>query len=308
MGIQPAELSFLVTLAQSTSLSAAARELSITPAAVSKRLALIETRLGMSLLTRTARRMQLTPEGRVIFERAQKILRELSELNQMIDLSRNAPSGLLRVQATLGFGRMVVAPAISSFVQRYRDVDIRLTLSESAPSLADDRFDLSIQFGPPPDSRVLARRLAGHERILCASPSYLARKNEPEHPVELQHHACIDLRQGSEPGGVWRLQHKEGGRDAQQAVRIKPSLVTNDGESAVDWALAGHGIVMRAQWDVARYIRSGRLVRVLPEWQTPHADIYAVYLPQHHDLPRVRLFLEHLSEHIAAHRPEMNWR
>lgn len=208
MGLQPAELSFYVTLAQASSLSAAARELGITPAAVSKRLTQIETRLGLALVARTARRMHLTSEGSIILERARKILLELSDLNQLLEQSRQAPTGLLRVHATLGFGRMVIAPAISSFVRLYQDINIRLTLSESPPVLEKERFDISVQFGPPPDSRMRARRLASHERILCASPTYLARRSEPKQPSDLQQHACIDLRQGDEPGHVWRLFHR----------------------------------------------------------------------------------------------------
>ncbi|MFM2053467.1 MAG: hypothetical protein RL456_1504, partial [Pseudomonadota bacterium] len=143
-GIQPAELGFLVALAGSASLSAAARDLGLSKAAVSKRLALIEARCGVVLLNRTTRRMSLTPEGEVVVERARRILGELDELDQILSRSRQLPRGLLRVNATLGFGRSHVAPVISRFVRRHPEVDVQLQLSVNPPPLTDDAFDVCI--------------------------------------------------------------------------------------------------------------------------------------------------------------------
>jgi DNA-binding transcriptional LysR family regulator len=295
-GFQPAELSFIVNLANCGSLSAAARELGITTPAVSKRLASIEARVGVPLVNRTTRRMSMTPEGDVLLEHARRILAEIADLDQLLAASKGVPKGQLRVNATLGFGRLHIAPAISKYVLRYPEVDVQLQLSVDPPPLTDDQFDVCIRFGAPADTRVIARRLAANRRLLCASPKYIAQHGEPKNPGELGRHNCISIRQGDEAYGLWRL---SSGRDAKhhgEAVKVRGNLTTNDGEIAVNWALDGHGILMRAEWDVERYLRSGRLVQVLPDYQTPDADIYAVY-PQRHQLSaRIRTFVEFLSE------------
>mgnify|MGYP003877629383 CR=1 FL=1 len=145
------------------------------------------------------------------------------------------------------------------------------------------------------DSRVVARRLAGNRRLLCASPAYLARRGVPKSPADLARHNCIGIRQGDEAYGVWRLTTGRGASERTVAVKIRGNLTTNDGEIAVNWALDGHGILMRAEWDIARYLRSGRLVQVLANYRTPEADIYAVY-PQRHQLSaRVRAFVDFMA-------------
>jgi DNA-binding transcriptional LysR family regulator len=298
-GLQPAELAFMVTLATSGSLSGAARELGITTSAVSKRLALLEGRIGVPLVNRTTRRMSLTPEGEVLLEHAQRILQELSDLEQMLTKSKGTPKGQLRVNATLGFGRLHIAPAISQYVLRYPEVDVQLQLSVDPPPLADDQFDVCIRFGAPADTRGIARRLAANRRLLCAAPRYLAQHGEPKTPVELGRHNCIAIRQGDEAYGVWRLL---AGRDADRdaaTVKVRGNLTTNDGEIAVNWALDGHGILMRAEWDIERYLQSGRLVQVLPGYRTPDADIYAVYPHRHQLSARIRTFVDFLVERFT---------
>lgn len=302
-GFQAAELGFIVTLAQSASLSSAARELGITTSAVSKRLSLIEARLGVALVNRTTRRMSMTPEGEVLLEHARRILAEIAELDQLLGNARAVPKGQLRVNATLGFGRLHIAPAISQYVLQYPEVDVQLQLSVDPPPLTDDQFDVCIRFGAPSDTRVIARRLAPNRRLLCAAPAYLAAHGAPATPDDLRRHNCISIRQGDEAYGLWRLAGGKGdGREAQkaaQAVKVRGNLTTNDGEIAVNWALDGHGILMRAQWDIDRYLQSGRLVQVLPGYRTPDADIYAVY-PQRHQLSaRVRTFVDFLADSFA---------
>ncbi|WBS00466.1 LysR family transcriptional regulator [Pseudoduganella sp. SL102] len=300
VNLQPAELSFVVTLATIGSLSGAARELGITTSAVSKRLALLEGRIGVPLVNRTTRRMSLTAEGEVLYEHAQRILQELADLEQMLTKSKGTPKGQLRVNATLGFGRLHIAPAISQYVLRYPEVDVQLQLSVDPPPLADDQFDVCIRFGAPADTRVIARRLAANRRLLCAAPKYLARHGEPKTPADLARHNCIAIRQGDEAYGVWRLHAgKEGERDAV-AVKVRGNLTTNDGEIAVNWALDGHGILMRAGWDIERYLESGRLVQVLPGYRTPDADIHAVYPHRHQLSARIRTFVDFLVERFAA--------
>ncbi len=298
-GIQAAELGFLVALAGSASLSAAARELGLSKAAVSKRLAQIEARCGVVLVSRTTRRMSLTPEGEAVVERARRILGEIEELDRLLTRSRALPKGLLRVNATLGFGRSHVGPLISRFVRKHPEVEVQLQLSVNPPPLTEDAFDVCIRFGEPPDARVIARRLAPNRRLLCAAPAYLARHGHPATPAELAGHSCIGIRQGDEAYGSWRLSTGKGSRRRTETVRTRGPLATNDGEIAVNWALDGHGILMRAEWDIARYLRSGRLVPVLPQWETPEADVYAVW-PQRLQLStRVRAFVDFAAESLV---------
>lgn len=295
--IPPADLPFFSTLAAAGSLSAAARELGITTPAVSKRLALMESRLGLALVTRTTRRMGLTPEGELYLQHARRILSEVDELAELLGVSQAAPQGLLRVNATLGFGRTHIAPLISRFVRKHPQVEVQLQLSVDPPALTDDAFDVCIRFGAPPDTRVIARRLAANRRLLCAAPAYLARHGEPRAPEDLARHNCIGIRQG-ETYGLWRLAAGRGER-RPQAVRVRGNLTTNDGEIAVKWALDGHGILMRAEWDIARYLKSGRLVQVLPQYRTPDADVYAV-VPQRHALSaRVRAFVDLVQQALG---------
>lgn len=296
--IQPAEFGFFATLAGSASLSAAAREMGITTAAVSKRLNQMETRIGVSLINRTTRRMSLTSEGEVFLEHARRILGDIDDLDQLLTQSTGTPKGRLRVNATLGFGRMHVAPVISRFVARHPEVDVQLQLSASPPALTSDEFDVCIRFGDPPDARVLATRLAPNRRLLCASPKYLARRGPPKVPHDLMQHNCIEIRQGDEAYGVWRLASRKRGKLRSEAVKVRGNLATNDGEIAVNWALDGHGIVMRAEWDIERYLASGRLVQVLSQYHTPDADIYAVYR-RHQLSARVRAFVDFISAAFA---------
>jgi DNA-binding transcriptional LysR family regulator len=297
--VQPADLGFFSALAAASSLGAAARELGVTTAAVSKRLAQMEARLGMPLIVRTTRRMSLTPEGELFLEHARRILGEIEEMEELLGVSLESPKGLLRVNATLGFGRSHVAPAISRFVRKHPQVQVQLQLSVNPPPVSDDSWDVCIRFGEPPDARVVARHLAGNRRLLCASPAYLARHGTPKVPRDLAHHNCIGIRQGDEAYGVWRLSTGRGRHADVQSVKIKGNLTTNDGEIAVSWALDGHGILMRAEWDIDRYLRSGRLVPVLPHYDTPDADIHAVYPQRHQRSARVRAFVDFLTTVFA---------
>ncbi len=294
--IQPADLGFFSVLAGTGSLSAAAREMGITTAAVSRHLAQMEKRLGLALVNRTTRRMSLTPDGEVYLLHARRILGEIQDLGELLGQSKSSPQGLLRVNATLGFGRSQIAPLISQFARLHPQVDVQLQLSVSPPALSDDAFDVCIRFGAPPDSRAIGRRLAPNRRLLCAAPAYLQQHDIPKVPGDLVKHNCIGIRQGEEAYGVWRLTHGSGRQAHTESVKIRGNLTTNDGEIAVNWALDGHGILMRAEWDVSRYLQSGRLVQVLPGHVTPDADIYAVYPQRHQTAARVRVFIDFLAQ------------
>ena len=294
------DLAFFSVVARQDSLAAAAAELGVTPPAVSRRLAALEARLGVRLLNRTTRRQSLTPEGERYLDEGVRILRDIEGLERSLSASREEPRGLLRVNATLGFGRCHLAPAIADFALRYPEVEVILQLTDRPLDLTATATDVGIRFGPPPDTRVLARRIAANRRLLCASPAYLAASGEPADPQALLRHRCIVIRENTRAYNSWEL--TDGERNT--TVKVRGGLSSNHGEVAVSWALAGHGIVLRSEWDVAPFLRSGELRRVLAPWAGAVADIHAVY-PQRHLLSaKVKVFVDFLAERFAAYRPE----
>ncbi|SEL07922.1 DNA-binding transcriptional regulator, LysR family [Pseudoxanthomonas sp. GM95] len=301
--VQPTDLSFFSVLAAAGSLSAAARELGLTPAAVSKHLSAMEQRAGVTLVNRTTRSMTLSPEGELYLEHARRILEDIDALSELIGSSKKEPKGLLRVNATLGFGRSFVGPAISRFVEKHPQLSVQLQLSVTPPPVTDDSFDVCIRFGEPPDSRIVARRLAPNRRLLCAAPAYLKRRGHPRTPGDLARHSCIGIRQGDEAYGVWHLSTGRGSARKTRSVRINGGLATNDGEIAVKWALDGHGILMRAEWDIRQYLENGALVQVLPEYDTPNADIFAVYSQRRQLSNRIRTFVDFIAQDLKSSQP-----
>ncbi len=296
--LQAGDLGFFASLAMAGSLSAAAREMGITTAAVSKHLSQMESRLGVPLITRTTRRMSLTVEGDFLLRHARSILAEMADLEQQLGASRSKPSGLLRVNSTLGFGRSHVGPLISRFTQQYPQVDVQLQLSVDPPALTEDAFDVCIRFGPPPDTRVISRKIANNQRLLCAAPSYIARHGEPISPADLVRHNFISIRQGGEAYGVIKLSRGRSGKT--ETIKTRGNLTTNDGSIAVQWALDGHGILMRAEWDIRTYLAQGQLVQILPQFRTPDADIYAVYPAQHKSAARVKAFVDFIVQAFSS--------
>lgn len=291
------ELGFFCLLVKQGSLAATARELNLTPPAVSRRLSALEERLGVRLLNRTTRRISLTSEGEVYFENAQRILSDIDDMERRVSSSRAAPKGLLRVNAPLGFGRSYIGPAISAFTRTYPDVEVQLHLTDRPVSLPDEAIDVSIRFGDLPDSRLIAKKIAANRRLLVASPAYLRAAGQPAYPHDLTQHQCIVLRQNEAAYGNWRLSRGK----QTDTVKVHGKLSTNDGEVALNWALEGRGILMRAEWDVAKYLRSGRLVQVLADYETPSADVYAVYLERLNLSAKVAYFVDHLRDYLSHH-------
>jgi LysR family transcriptional activator of dmlA len=295
--ISPADLGFFIALANAGSLSAAAREQGISTAAVSRHLGLMESRLGIPLVNRTTRRMGLTPEGEVYLDYARKIMGDIEGLETHLLGATAAPQGLLRVNATLGFGRSHIAPLISQFTRLHPKVDVQLQLSVNPPPSGDDAFDICFRFGNPPDSRSIARFIAANQRVVVASPAYLKKFGIPKTPSELVKHNCIGIRQGDEAYGLWRFTTAKGKAKEQQteSVKIRGNLTTNDGGVALNWALDGHGVLLRAQWDVEKYVQSGKLVQLLPNYNSPDADIYAIYAERHRTSVRVKALIDFVA-------------
>jgi DNA-binding transcriptional LysR family regulator len=304
--IDPSELAFFVQIVKEGSLSGAARELGVTPASVSKRLTKLEQELGVLLLNRTTRRLSVTDAGELYYANAVRILGELEELERQLSQDRAAPKGLLRVNAPLGFGRTYITPIVSNFVKRYPDVELQLQLSDHPLSLIDESFDIGIRFGEVPDARVVATKIAANRRLVCAAPSYLKQHGVPKAPNDLARFNCIVLRQNDAAYGTWRFTK---GRQTE-TVKVRGTLSSNDGEVALNWALDGHGLLLRAEWDIAKYIRSGRLQIVLEDYATPPADIHAIYPEKHKLSPKVKVFVEFLAASFqgpAGSKPASAW-
>ena len=299
------DLAFFSMLVKQGSLAATAQQLGVTPPAVSKRLAAIERRLGVRLLQRTTRRIGLTPEGETYLVEGARVLQELEALERTVTGSRAVPKGLLRVCATLGFGRRHIAPALSKFARRYPDVEVQLQLTDRPVNIVDQGFDLQIRFGELPDARLTARLLAHNQRVLGASPAYLKRAGEPASPKDLGRHACLFIRESDETFGSWHL--RQGGK--AETVKVRGPLASNDGECVLGWALDGHGILMRSIWEAAPMLRSGKLRLVLPEWSLPSAEVYAVFPSRSHLSAKTRALVDFLVEAFESHRidDDGNW-
>jgi LysR family transcriptional activator of dmlA len=246
-------LQFFVLLARHGNLTAAARELDLTPPAATKRLAQLEARLGVRLVNRTTRSVSLTAEGETYLHHATRILAEVREMEDAVSSSRSMPRGLLRVNATLGFGRTTIAPLVSEFAKRHPHVEVQLDVTDRPIDLVDSGVDLAIRFGSLPDKRLNARRVMSNRRFLCASPRYLEQHGTPATLADLSDHQCIVHRQNDDAYGIWRLVHK----GHPEVVKVQGMLSSNDGDIVLGWALDGHGILVRSEWDLAKYLESG---------------------------------------------------
>lgn len=289
------ELEFFSILISAGSLSAAAGELNLTPPAVSKRLAQLEARLGVRLLNRSTRHFNITPEGEIYLNRCRQIIQDIHEMEQEVLSLRSEPKGLLRINTTPGFGRNYIARAISAFLKQYPGMEVQLMLDSNQPDPASGDFDIGIRFGLPPDSNIVARKIMTNRRFVCASPIYLRDHPKPLIPADLAKHNCIVLKQDESASGIWRFKNGE----ISETVKVHGTLSSNDGEVAVNWALEGHGVLIRAEWDVNKYIQSGRLVRLLEEYELPAADIYVVYPERRYLSAKVRVFIDFLANNYS---------
>jgi LysR family transcriptional activator of dmlA len=286
------DLSLFALVVRHRNLAAAARELGVTPSAISKRLAQLERRLGVRLVNRTTRRVGLTAEGEIYLANGSRILEDLTELEQLVTRSKAEPTGLLRMNASFGFGRARIAPAISQFVSRYPAIKIQLQLTERPISLQEEGFDLGIRFGQVPDARINARLLLRNRRVVCASPDYVDRYGVPAAPNELTRHSCIVLRENESAYGAW---HFTRGKKAE-TVKVDGQLSSNDGSVVLQWALEGRGIAVRSEWEISHHLTAGTLVPLLADWALPNADIHAIYLERHRLSAKLRTFMDFLAD------------
>jgi len=289
------DLDFFISLCRAGSISNAARELDISPAAVSKRLSNLEKRTKIQLFNRSTRSMHLTAEGQIYQDYAEQALAYIREMEERLSQRDGEVRGLLKINAPLGFGRKYMTTVISEFLKHYPKVETKLHLSDHPINLAEQSYDIGIRFGELPDSSLHAKKIATHRRVVCASPHYIEQRGQPKTPEELATHNCITLQQNNDSWSVWKFYKNE----KSYSVRVSGNLSANDGESVTKWALEGQGITIRAEWDVGGYLSEGSLIPLLTDYDLPNADIHVVY--QHYNtLPsRIRVFVEYLNTFMS---------
>ena len=276
-------------------MSAAARELGVSAAVVSRKLGALEARLGVRLLNRTTRRIALTDEGARYHEACVRILAEIEEADAEAGARRVEPQGVLKVALPASFGHKHIAPLIPKFAERYPRVHLALSLSDRTVNLVDEGFDLAVRIADLRDSSLAARKLAPNRRVVCASPEYLRRRGAPATPQDLARHNCLTT---TEFQMNWDYKDPDGNPGS---VRVSGHYACDNWEVLRDWAVAGLGIALKSTWDVRRDLESGSLVPLLPGY-TFGADvaIYAVY-PHRRYLPaKTRAFIDFLAESLGA--------
>ena len=289
-----------VATARAGTMSAAARQLDISVALVSKRIARLEAHLGTRLFHRTTRRLTLSDPGREYLERARRILAEIDDAESALAGMQSEPRGELRLSASVSFGRKHVVPFVAQFLQRYPKLRMHLELADNYVDVVESGLDLAIRIGTLADSSLMARRLARNRRVICATPAYLEQYGVPQTPEELRQHNCLVLHYPGSSLTEWPFQYADGLR----SMRIDGNLDTNNGEGLYQAVLEGIGLSMQSTWNVSEELRRGELREVLKDYTAPDVSIQAVYPPTRHVSPKVRVFIDALIERIG---PEPYW-
>jgi LysR family transcriptional activator of dmlA len=294
------DLNLFCAVVRRQGFAAAALELGVSNALVSKRIAILEATLQVRLLHRTTRRVSLTEHGSAVHQWTQRILEDVSQLEEAVSAKGSAPHGVLRLCTSSGFGRNWIAPAMSLLARQYPQLVIQLELLDRPVDLIAEGFHLDIRIGQVQETHLIARSIATNARVLCASPAYLESHGLPQRLEELTGHKCIVIRERDQDFGRWKLD----GPDGPEIVRVGGPLSTNNGELVHQWAIDGHGIILRSMWDVGQSIADGRLVRVLPAY-SQEANVWAIYPTRLSLSANVRVCVQYLEEWLA--RPHASW-
>jgi DNA-binding transcriptional LysR family regulator len=294
-----AEMSVFSRVVATGSLSAAARELGLSPAMVSRRISALEARLGVRLINRTTRSLRLTDEGASYYDTCTRLLAEIEEADEAVSAGRVEPQGTLKVALPASFGNRHITPLVPRFAALYPRVQLALSLSDRSVNLIEEGFDLAIRIAHLEDSSLAARKLAPNRRIVCASPDYLKRHGTPRTPQDLAGHNCLTTRDFI---STWEYKGPDG---AAGTVRVAGKYVCDNWEVLREWALAGLGVALKSTWDVRRHLEDGSLVSLCPGYSfDADVAIYAVY-PHRRFLPaKTRVFIEFLAESFG---PEPYW-
>ncbi len=269
-------------------MSAAGREMGLSPAVVSKRISLLEDRLGARLFQRTTRQLTLTETGEGYYKRVVDILSLVEEAEDYVSRRNTSPRGILKVTAPTSFSRLHIAPYLPGFFEKYPEIELDMHLTDNMVDIIGEGFDLAIRIGELEDSSLVARKLAPDDRVICASQSYLEQMGVPVTLADLDDHNCLSA--GAQDH--WRLEGPEG----QFQHRLRGCLRSNSAEFVLEALLAGLGVGLRGTWEVGAEIKSGNLKVILPQYRgSSNVAIYAVY-PCREFLPeKVNALIEYLS-------------
>jgi DNA-binding transcriptional LysR family regulator len=279
------------SVVENDSLAGAARSLNISPSVVSKQLSALEDRLGVRLLNRTTRRVNVTEVGTAYYDRCKRIIADVDEAEIAVSRTHSAPRGLLRITAPSTFAHRHVTPHLPRFIDRYPEVEVQVQVNDRIVDLVDDGIDLAIRIAQLKDSSLIARRLAPNHRSIVATPDYLKIWGIPERPEDLLGHALITWPPGN-PINDWHFLVD----DKEQMIRTKGSIAMNNGDSILSTVLAGGGLAMMNAFMTGEYVQDGRLLPVLDEYVREDVPIYAVYPSSRHLSPKVRAFVDFLVE------------
>ena len=296
MADEISDLRLFLRMVAAGSLSETARRLNSSTPAMSRRLSAMENRLGARLIDRSTRRFTLTEEGAVLHERGVLILAEIDQLEAEVGARTQAPRGRLRVGAPMEIGRRRIAPLGGAFSRLYPDVTVELMLDDSRADVIGDDLDLSIHVDQPMDSDIITRLVLPSRHAICASPDYLARRGCPETPADLLRHDCVLLLRGHQVLDRWTF--VENGKPLE--IRVRGALLTSSAEVMHEWVLAGHGVGLKAFWDVEDDLAEGRLVEVLAPFTDSKINLYLIYPTRRHLPNRVRVFIDFVVGGLTA--------
>ncbi|HCX87306.1 MAG TPA: LysR family transcriptional regulator, partial [Gammaproteobacteria bacterium] len=278
------DLLLFVRVAELRSLTAAGRDLRLTPAVVSSRLIRLEKKLGMRLLNRTTRQVDLTPDGHHFLQHSLNILEAVDQAQSAIALGRDSPAGALKVSAPVSFARLHLAPMAAEFTKHHPQVQLQLVASDRFDDFFHEQIDLLIRVAELKDSNMVARRLATGRRVFCASPDYLARAGTPETPEDLARHNCLLLRFPGSQQWRWTLVHPSG---RHETLSLAGTMDSDNSDILTGWCLSGQGIAMKDVWEVAPHLKESRLIEVLPDYPPVSYPITALYPHSQYLPPRV---------------------
>jgi LysR family transcriptional activator of dmlA len=288
------DLALFCAIARHASFIAAASELGVSAAQASARIAALEAALGVKLFHRTTRRVSMSEDGETVHRWALKILEDVDGMADAVASVRSEPRGMLRISSSRRLGHAHLAPILSLLRKRHPGLETWLELLDRRVDLIGEGFDIDLRIGEVDEPHLIAHRLAGSRRVLCAAPSYLAERGMPETPRDLARHDCLVFRDREQGFGAWRL-HGAGG---VQTVRVQGPMASNHSDIVRQWALDGHGIIFGSGWDVAADLESGALRRVLPGWDEP-VDVWAVTPARSSESARIRVCIAFLKEQLT---------
>ncbi len=282
------------------SLSAAARDLDLSPSAVSKQIRRLEDHLGVRLLNRSTRRISMTDEGRAFYDRCSRVASEVAEAESMVSAMGTRVQGTLRVVATVAFAKAQLLPLIPEFMKSYPDLKMELELTDRTVDFVEENVDVAIRFSEQlNDPGMVVRSLGPNRRVICAAPSYLSLNGVPSCPEDLLAHNCLRVST-VQSWNDWEFDCGDGRR----VLHVGGRFEANSADAIYHATLAGLGIARLSTYLVARDLAEGRLVRVLPEYTHEKSELVAIY-PQRRNLtPRVRVFVDFL---LAAMKPVAPW-